>query len=54
MLVEFLINNCSEIFEEDIVFPACALAEESSWEADREVIHSKSGHVLLSSFGFVS
>ncbi|NWV23620.1 TAGAP protein, partial [Origma solitaria] len=28
VLVEFLINNCSEIFEEDIAFPACALAEE--------------------------
>ncbi|NXM23254.1 TAGAP protein, partial [Ploceus nigricollis] len=29
VLVEFLINNCLEIFEGDIVFPACALAEES-------------------------
>ncbi|XP_015475768.1 T-cell activation Rho GTPase-activating protein isoform X1 [Parus major] len=29
VLVEFLINNCLEIFEEDIAFPACALAEES-------------------------
>ncbi|NWX58184.1 TAGAP protein, partial [Promerops cafer] len=29
VLVEFLINNCSEIFEGDIAFPAWALAEES-------------------------
>lgn len=34
MLVEFLINNCSEIFEEDIGFPACALAQESSEHTD--------------------
>lgn len=34
MLVEFLINNCSEIFEEDIAFPACALAEESPEHTD--------------------
>ncbi|NXC64010.1 TAGAP protein, partial [Aleadryas rufinucha] len=33
-LVEFLINNCSEIFEEDIAFPACALAEESPEHTD--------------------
>ncbi|XP_055570126.1 T-cell activation Rho GTPase-activating protein-like [Falco cherrug] len=29
VLVEFLINNCSEIFGDDIAFPACALAEGS-------------------------
>ncbi|NXU66323.1 TAGAP protein, partial [Horornis vulcanius] len=34
LLVEFLINNCSEIFEEDIAFPACALAEESPEHTD--------------------
>ncbi|NXK57445.1 TAGAP protein, partial [Sylvietta virens] len=34
VLVEFLINNCSEIFEEDIVFPTCALAEESPEHTD--------------------
>ncbi|NXS38119.1 TAGAP protein, partial [Pomatostomus ruficeps] len=33
-LVEFLINNCLEIFEEDIAFPACALAEESPEHTD--------------------
>ncbi|NWI73769.1 TAGAP protein, partial [Dryoscopus gambensis] len=33
-LVEFLINNCSEIFEEDIAFPASALAEESPEHTD--------------------
>lgn len=33
-MVEFLINNCSEIFEEDIAFPACALAEESPEHSD--------------------
>ncbi|XP_058692817.1 T-cell activation Rho GTPase-activating protein isoform X2 [Poecile atricapillus] len=35
VLVEFLINNCLEIFEEDIAFPACALAEESPNHTDR-------------------
>ncbi|NXH35453.1 TAGAP protein, partial [Myiagra hebetior] len=34
VLVEFLINNCSEIFEEDIAFPACALAEDSPEHTD--------------------
>ncbi|NXI75935.1 TAGAP protein, partial [Rhipidura dahli] len=34
VLLEFLINNCSEIFEEDIAFPACALAEESPEHTD--------------------
>ncbi|XP_032912461.1 T-cell activation Rho GTPase-activating protein isoform X1 [Catharus ustulatus] len=34
VLVEFLINNCSEIFEEDIGFPACALAKESPEHTD--------------------
>ncbi|XP_031957854.1 T-cell activation Rho GTPase-activating protein isoform X2 [Corvus moneduloides] len=34
VLVEFLINNCLEIFEEDIAFPACALAEESPEHTD--------------------
>ncbi|KAM4903996.1 T-cell activation Rho GTPase-activating protein [Sylvia borin] len=34
VLVEFLINNCSEIFEEDMAFPACALTEESPEHTD--------------------
>ncbi|XP_064563018.1 T-cell activation Rho GTPase-activating protein isoform X1 [Zonotrichia leucophrys gambelii] len=34
VLVEFLINNCMEIFEGDIAFPACALAEESPEHTD--------------------
>ncbi|KAI1240882.1 hypothetical protein IHE44_0009330 [Lamprotornis superbus] len=34
VLVEFLINNCLEIFEEDIAFPACALAQESAEHTD--------------------
>ncbi|NXF71892.1 TAGAP protein, partial [Sclerurus mexicanus] len=34
VLVEFLINNCSEILEEDIAFPVCALAEESLEHTD--------------------
>ncbi|NXL81565.1 TAGAP protein, partial [Leptocoma aspasia] len=34
VLVEFLIDNCSEIFEGDIAFPACALAEESPEHTD--------------------
>ncbi|KAL2306363.1 hypothetical protein Nmel_004281, partial [Mimus melanotis] len=37
MLVEFLINNCSEIFEEDIAFPACALAQESAEHTDSSI-----------------
>ncbi|NWW15326.1 TAGAP protein, partial [Falcunculus frontatus] len=34
VLVEFLINNCLEIFEEGVAFPACALAEESPEHTD--------------------
>ncbi|KAM7061902.1 T-cell activation Rho GTPase-activating protein [Acridotheres tristis] len=34
VLVEFLINNCLEIFEEDITFPACALAQDSAEHTD--------------------
>ncbi|XP_071405330.1 T-cell activation Rho GTPase-activating protein isoform X2 [Pithys albifrons albifrons] len=34
VLVEFLINNCSEIFEEGIAFPVCALAEVSPGHTD--------------------
>ncbi|XP_026651193.2 T-cell activation Rho GTPase-activating protein-like [Zonotrichia albicollis] len=34
VLVEFLINNCMEIFEGDTAFPACALAEESPEHTD--------------------
>ncbi|XP_054050898.1 T-cell activation Rho GTPase-activating protein-like [Rissa tridactyla] len=34
VLVEFLINNCSEIFGEDIALPVCASAEESPEHTD--------------------
>ncbi|XP_058658235.1 T-cell activation Rho GTPase-activating protein [Ammospiza nelsoni] len=34
VLVEFLINNCMEIFEGDIAFPACALVKESPEHID--------------------
>ncbi|NXR84865.1 TAGAP protein, partial [Hypocryptadius cinnamomeus] len=34
VLVEFLINNCLEIFEGDIAFPTCPLAEESPEHTD--------------------
>uniref|UniRef100_A0A8C3MST8 Uncharacterized protein n=1 Tax=Geospiza parvula TaxID=87175 RepID=A0A8C3MST8_GEOPR len=39
VLVEFLINNCLEIFEGDIAFPACALAEESLEHTDSSTAH---------------
>ncbi|NXW57235.1 TAGAP protein, partial [Eurystomus gularis] len=39
VLVEFLINNCSEIFGEDLAFPACALAEESLEHTDSSTEH---------------
>uniref|UniRef100_A0A8C5TFZ1 T-cell activation Rho GTPase-activating protein n=1 Tax=Malurus cyaneus samueli TaxID=2593467 RepID=A0A8C5TFZ1_9PASS len=39
VLVEFLINNCSEIFEEDTAFPSCALAEESPEHTDSSTVH---------------
>ncbi|NXH16471.1 TAGAP protein, partial [Bucco capensis] len=39
VLVEFLINNCSEIFGEDIAFPVCALAEESPEHTDSSTEH---------------
>nr|XP_054486650.1 T-cell activation Rho GTPase-activating protein-like isoform X2 [Agelaius phoeniceus] len=45
VLVEFLINNCMEIFEGDISFPACALAEESPEHTD-----SSTGEMKLESF----
>ncbi|XP_039563545.1 T-cell activation Rho GTPase-activating protein-like [Passer montanus] len=45
VLVEFLINNCLEIFEEDIAFPACALAEESPEHTD-----SSTGETKLEGF----
>ena len=34
VLVEFLIDNCSEIFGEDIVWPTSALTEESMEHTD--------------------
>ncbi|NWU93228.1 TAGAP protein, partial [Upupa epops] len=44
VLVEFLINNCSEIFGEDIVFPVCALAEESPEHTDSSTEHLCAAH----------
>ncbi|KAM9240985.1 T-cell activation Rho GTPase-activating protein [Leptosomus discolor] len=44
VLVEFLINNCSEIFGEDIAFPACALAEESPEHTDSSTEHLCAAH----------
>ncbi|XP_071662564.1 T-cell activation Rho GTPase-activating protein isoform X5 [Patagioenas fasciata] len=39
VLVEFLINNCSEIFGEDIALPVCASAEESSDHTNSSTEH---------------
>ncbi|NXA84090.1 TAGAP protein, partial [Thryothorus ludovicianus] len=44
VLVEFLINNCSEIFEEEIAFPACALAEESPEHTDSSTEQLRAAH----------
>ncbi|XP_074024722.1 T-cell activation Rho GTPase-activating protein isoform X2 [Numenius arquata] len=44
VLVEFLINNCSEIFGEDIVLPAHALAEESPEHTDSSTEHLCAAH----------
>ncbi|XP_071290608.1 T-cell activation Rho GTPase-activating protein-like [Agelaius tricolor] len=44
VLVEFLINNCMEIFEGDVSFPACGLAEESPDHTD-----SSTGNLISSS-----
>ncbi|PKU38207.1 t-cell activation rho gtpase-activating hypothetical protein [Limosa lapponica baueri] len=44
VLVEFLINNCSEIFGEDIALPACALAEESPEHTDSSTEHLCAAH----------
>ncbi|NXE14538.1 TAGAP protein, partial [Lophotis ruficrista] len=44
VLVEFLINNYSEIFEEDIALPACALAEESPEHTDSSTEHLCAAH----------
>ncbi|XP_009990626.1 PREDICTED: LOW QUALITY PROTEIN: T-cell activation Rho GTPase-activating protein-like, partial [Tauraco erythrolophus] len=43
-LVEFLINNCLEIFGEDIALSACALAEESLEHTDRSTEHLCAAH----------
>ncbi|NXI34613.1 TAGAP protein, partial [Galbula dea] len=39
VLVEFLINNCSEIFWEDVAFRVCALSEESPEPTDSSTEH---------------
>ncbi|KFO91360.1 T-cell activation Rho GTPase-activating protein, partial [Buceros rhinoceros silvestris] len=44
VLVEFLINNCSEIFGEDIAFPVCALAEDSPDHTDSSTEHLCAAH----------
>ncbi|NWR70081.1 TAGAP protein, partial [Centropus unirufus] len=44
LLVEFLINNCSEIFGEDITLPACALTEESLEHTDSSTEHLCAAH----------
>ncbi|NXJ67137.1 TAGAP protein, partial [Rostratula benghalensis] len=44
VLVEFLINNCSEIFGEDIALPALALAEESLEHTDSSTEHLCAAH----------
>ncbi|KFP80338.1 T-cell activation Rho GTPase-activating protein, partial [Acanthisitta chloris] len=44
VLVEFLINNCSEIFGEDIAFPVCVLAEESPEHTDSSTEYLCAAH----------
>ncbi|NXG58324.1 TAGAP protein, partial [Hemiprocne comata] len=44
VLVEFLINNCSEIFGEDIALPGCTLAEESLEHTDSSTEHLCAAH----------
>ncbi|XP_075302601.1 T-cell activation Rho GTPase-activating protein isoform X2 [Opisthocomus hoazin] len=44
VLVEFLINNCSEIFGEDIALPVCASAEESPEHTDSSTEHLCAAH----------
>ncbi|XP_014795028.1 PREDICTED: T-cell activation Rho GTPase-activating protein isoform X4 [Calidris pugnax] len=44
VLVEFLINNCSEIFGEDLALPACASAEESPEHTDSSTEHLCAAH----------
>ncbi|NXF89188.1 TAGAP protein, partial [Eubucco bourcierii] len=39
VLVEFLINNCSEIFGDDVAFSVCALAKELPEHTDRSTEH---------------
>ncbi|NXT56522.1 TAGAP protein, partial [Pluvianellus socialis] len=44
VLVEFLINNCSEIFGEDISLPVCASSEESPEHTDSSTEHLCAAH----------
>uniref|UniRef100_A0A8B9U0F0 T-cell activation Rho GTPase-activating protein n=1 Tax=Anas zonorhyncha TaxID=75864 RepID=A0A8B9U0F0_9AVES len=44
VLVEFLIDNCSEIFGEDIAWPASALTEESAEHTDSSTEHLCAAH----------
>ncbi|NXS87452.1 TAGAP protein, partial [Erpornis zantholeuca] len=50
LLVEFLINNCLEIFEEHIAFPACALAEESPEHTDSSTEQLCAAHLNDSAY----
>uniref|UniRef100_A0A8C8EE52 T-cell activation Rho GTPase-activating protein n=1 Tax=Otus sunia TaxID=257818 RepID=A0A8C8EE52_9STRI len=50
VLVEFLINNCSEIFGEDIALPVCALAEESLEHTDSSTEHLCAAHQTDSAY----
>ncbi|NWX46271.1 TAGAP protein, partial [Steatornis caripensis] len=44
VLVEFFINNCSEIFGEDIALSVCALTEESQEHTDSSTEHLCAAH----------
>ncbi|NXL05304.1 TAGAP protein, partial [Mesembrinibis cayennensis] len=44
VLVEFLINNCSEIFGDDIAVSVCASAEESPEHTDSSTEHLSAAH----------
>ncbi|NXX12992.1 TAGAP protein, partial [Podargus strigoides] len=44
VLVEFLINNCSELFGQDIALSLCALAEESLEHTDSSTEHLCAAH----------
>ncbi|NXU54336.1 TAGAP protein, partial [Turnix velox] len=49
-LVEFLINNCLEVFGEDIALPVCASAEESSDHTDSSTEYLYAAHLIDSAY----